>query len=673
LQIKEAGLHKYNCQLGFLIITRGVSMELQKNFQEIKTQLAELGKNIADIFGNKIERIQTIEIKEKLTHYVQTEVEKIKKEIEYGIKVLESPIYAGFLGRYSHGKTALVNKLFSIEEDFSLPEGEGIVTSKITRVEFDGNVITPKCYECNRNGDKSQIDIVSLKENVSGKKTDDNSLIDYYYMKMPSSKPFAKTFENKMINLIDMPGLGGLYFKDTEKTRKYIESLDMLLIIIKITEVENAGKVIEPFISGIKINMIPILTFFDKWGESNKFADCKDGEDVIGKAREQIKEYIPSLDKHLTKLIAVSSLDGFQIDNLRELILNFVEEQNFAIEKIKKEGTEVFKRKIRELEKVLQSIIVKTEASIEKLKKNIESLLPEKGDFASFNKHFTKNRDKFTRDAKTKITRATKEVFSKFRDKTNEVRYKNSYTEINNFLGKLKNDINNDSMKDLKEDITVFFAEFKDKLGSELEKFIDRLELDKQKGGDLKENCLDIIRDYQIDLYDVQYEPPETASDMIKDYGKSVAETILVQLKNPQFLLPLGIGVLLIVFGGNLPWKFGEYSSIFGWVLVIANVAFLFIMDNSTKKKHFNDAKNNIMDKLTASLDRQKLEENAYTSLTRSANDLLDEVDSILNEDISTYGRDLKIVKDVSREFKATIDNLNKYLSNEIEKMEMSQ
>jgi hypothetical protein len=107
-------------------------MEMESKLSKVKDEVLRSSSEISKIFGNRLERIQPHEIREKVDHFRETEINKINKELNHAVNVLESPVYVGLLGRYSHGKTALVNALFSVEEEYSLPVGEKIVTSKIT-------------------------------------------------------------------------------------------------------------------------------------------------------------------------------------------------------------------------------------------------------------------------------------------------------------------------------------------------------------------------------------------------------------------------------------------------------------------------------------------------------------------------------------------------------------
>lgn len=641
-------------------------MDTQGAFADIRDQLVDAEKSISAIFKNKVEKLTTTEVKEKFKHFVDTEVLKTEQEIRHCIKTIDSPVFVGLLGRYSHGKTALVNSLFSLDSEFSLVEGEGVVTSKITRVEFSENLVTPKCFECYRNGEQSAIDIVTLQASVSGKGGEDNSIIDHYYLKLPAIRAFAQVFEKKMINLIDMPGLGGPYFKDTEKTKKYIEHLDMLLVVLKISEIDQASRVIDPYIENMvnkNIPMIPIITFFDKWRENPKFTDCVSDEDAIEKARREIKECIPSLGKHMTRMIAVSAKSGFQVDNLRELILKFVEMQTFAIGKIRKENSDVFKRKIKEVQKTLDDLLLKSEKSIDFFRKNIETVLPEKGDLQRFSKSFERHSDKLLKDGKIKIARSVKDISSDIKDKANEIRYRANYADISDAIAKIKDDVNRNSLRELREQVGYTFSAIKEKIENNLEQYIDKLELNTENKESLRENALEIVNNSTIALEDIVYEPPEITSNMTKDYSKTIAEAIFGAAKNPQIIIPFVVGLVI----SQIP-----FISILGYILMVGALGFAFF-DNSAKTKNFNKSKNEIIDKLASSFDRQTIEDEAYRALSASTAELLQDIDEALSDDVTSYGKDLKIIKESAKEFKSRIELLNKSLSREVAKMDVSE
>ena len=75
-------------------------------------------------------------------------------------------------------------------------------------------------------------------------KDDDNSTIAFLEAKIPVGQKLnlAKNFFDNNIQLIDMPGLGGPYFDDSAMTREYVENVDLVVVAIKITEIENFAK-----------------------------------------------------------------------------------------------------------------------------------------------------------------------------------------------------------------------------------------------------------------------------------------------------------------------------------------------------------------------------------------------------------------------------------------------
>lgn len=195
-----------------------------------------------------MEQIQTEGIKRELNRFRSTLIKDITYELEHTMEVIQSPVFVGLLGRYSHGKSALVNALFSLDETSKLPEGEGVVTSKVTRVDFNKELYAPEAYEVKKGGVSSMIDVETLRNGVGQTQTDTSS-VDYFYMKLPTdNRDFAQLFATKNISLIDMPGLGGPYFKDQTTTKQYIKNLDMILAIVKVDGIREAGIHIEPYI-----------------------------------------------------------------------------------------------------------------------------------------------------------------------------------------------------------------------------------------------------------------------------------------------------------------------------------------------------------------------------------------------------------------------------------------
>ena len=111
-------------------------MEVKKTIDKLEGLLNKIAEKLEDYNKTLESAFKSFEAKspqvdEIVRRFVNLYVEKLQKKIDYTLSVISAPICIAFLGRYSHGKTALVNALFDIPQDYSLPEGEGVVTSKI--------------------------------------------------------------------------------------------------------------------------------------------------------------------------------------------------------------------------------------------------------------------------------------------------------------------------------------------------------------------------------------------------------------------------------------------------------------------------------------------------------------------------------------------------------------
>lgn len=658
--------------------------DFTKKTIELKDKLSELSSDINRLFkDNAINKINEPLIREKLDHFAKTEIIKINSSIQDAIKTLESPIYIGLIGHYSHGKTALINAIFSINDEFTLPEGKGIVTSKVTHVEFDSTVSTVKCFEQLKTGERKAVNISYLRSSVSGKTTDDNSNIDYYEMILPAEKEFAKLFADRKIKIIDMPGVGGLYIKDTEKTRKYLKNFDMLIVVIKITEIETSGKVLLPFLVDISVPLLPVLTFFDEARKSNKYIDCSNDEEILIRAHKTLDESLPNLTKaYKFQPIAVSSTEGIGIDILRETILNFVSEQRFAIEKIKTQKPEVYKRKIREIMKQFDNIISVTYNSIKTLEKDITSIVPQREKFLSFSQHFKKKQSRLFQDFKKDIRKTISEIFYDIEKRNDELRTKTTQEEINTFITKLKDYIRLTSINKLEKDINSYFSDIKERISDEIDKYIDKLDMDTAKKDELKETIQDFIANQNINLKKLEFSLPNIDAKFLACHSKQVWGAILKQIKDPNFIMSIGVGIALInlnkisILEKLMSWLgklFGvEDISALGYIIIIGTVIYAVILDRNEYKKHFENTKNDIIDTLREYFEKKKneMDEIIYYEFEEHLNRMLIDIDEELN--ISDYAKDLKIIKEISREFNKQIEGFSRFLSMEIEKLEIS-
>ena len=135
----------------------------------LKDTRNEIEKNFTP---EAMEQIQTEGIKRELNRFRSTLIKDIMYELDHTMEVIQSPVFVGLLGRYSHGKSALVNALFSLDETSKLPEGEGVVTSKVTRVDFNKDLYAPEAYEVKKGGVSDMIDVETLRNGVGQSQVD---------------------------------------------------------------------------------------------------------------------------------------------------------------------------------------------------------------------------------------------------------------------------------------------------------------------------------------------------------------------------------------------------------------------------------------------------------------------------------------------------------------------
>ena len=102
-------------------------MAIEETISKISEKLVSFRNDSNQFFVSKLNNFKFDEVRDKISRFYNAEFKKISKKVDYSAKLLNSPIYVGLLGRYSHGKTALLNSMFNIREDYRLPEGEGVV------------------------------------------------------------------------------------------------------------------------------------------------------------------------------------------------------------------------------------------------------------------------------------------------------------------------------------------------------------------------------------------------------------------------------------------------------------------------------------------------------------------------------------------------------------------
>ncbi len=638
----------------------------------IKEKTKELDQNIQEFRKGVTALIQRLsfeseEFEDLKRKFDDIYIPKLSKKIDIVIDALNSPVSVGLIGRYSHGKTALLNRIFSIPQDYGLPEGEGIVTSKITRVDFKERLSFPRAYIVKTTKDKEEISLKELVESVgpstSIEPDEDTSIIDYYHLELPAIKGFSVLFARNNIAIVDMPGIGGRYFKDKVLTRETLELMDFILVVIKMTEIDKAGRAVEPVIAGIKnIPMIPVFTFFDEAKESVVYTDCKDEEEIIEKAKELAKEHLPSIAKWIpVRSVFVSNKDGTNISQLRETIINFVEERMSPIPKKQQQKPELFKKKIYEIRNSLVDLVSFLNKFVNDISNEIEKNKPSAGkktikvDLSQVGKSELRGIKLRAKDIIREHRNEIEGKISSLMMANNESQFKQYLSELDTVLQQLSNR--------LEMTLQTEFADTKNSLKAQIEKVLSRkINLPDDRMQELLYEIFDVIDGYVLspsfvdDLKDI---------DLMRFSGfKSpkidIIRRILNSLSDPKFFLTLLISVILIKAGsvhipliGNLGFlKYLGFLGMGGALLFFVYDAFI----SPPPKRFFEREKaekirdiRKVVSELLTSINDSIIKD-IESSLEEIRDEILTTISEFTDVAYSDYKKNKSIINDIKKE-----------------------
>lgn len=646
--------------------------ELNEMLADVKYQLEQ------DFSQEKIDRLEVDEIKRQMSRFKTAKVDSLIREIDHLSEVIKSPVHVGMLGRYSHGKTALVNKLFSLDEECKLPEGDGVVTSKVTYVSFDKELLAPEAYEVKKGGGENLIDLTVLRNSV-GRTDHDTSTIDYYKLRLPTEgKDFASLFASKNINLVDMPGLGGPYFKDQTITKKYIRNLDMIIAVIKIDEILESGLHVNNLIENSLIPIIPVLTFTDKWKESDLYSDCKDIDAVLFKAQKLIEENIPNLRPFLGNIIAVSSFTGDNIDALRNLILNHIESANIAIGRARKDISPVYKKQLLLFKSEYTAFKSKMAALEKDLDEMLKPILPKGGEMRQ---DIIAEACKGTRVVRAKhaledeTARCVNDLFSKYKDRLASLQFVNEKSELVSSVSRVENDTNGRLARESTERLDSLFQSYKDELSYEIDNLLSKMTLDDKTKINLKQGIGNVMEGCTIDYQDsLKLDLKSIAiSSYLAKYDAKVGMSFISNMaKNPTTLIMLIAGTALVI-GAFTGRKINNLLLIIGLALDVASILPTMISQPRETKALFDEAKQNIIEHLKGAFDVNKKKDLLSDIVSKTQVDLNMDLKDVLSDDTSSYNKDARFLTSIKERFDEKMNQLSDKLEDELCKLSHEQ
>lgn len=624
--------------------------------EEILRSLKEFEQTISSNFNDDIiQGIETEGLQRSLRMFKNSVIKEIDNDIQHAKAVIASPIYVGLLGRYSHGKSALVNALFKLDDDCRLPEGEGVVTSKVTLVDF-ANIPIAEAFEIITNEDLPRPITTSELLNNVGNSDKDTSCVESYKMTLPTNnRDFAANFLSSNITLVDMPGLGGPYFNDKVATAKYLKYMDMALVAIKIDEIEDAARHIRFFVEDLNIPIIPILTYQDLWQSSDLYVDCKDETSMLAKAQSLLEEHLPSLKKYCINLIAVSSIkdaNGKEHQNvaaLRKIILDQITNKRLAIEKAHTEIAPIYKKQVIELSKEFGNLKVKLERLLKEINDELNKWLPNSKDVLSLNDAIGKNRvikrakERFLTEAKRVISDCARE----YRDRMQEIRNKSSFSDLQDFVKNFEDRVS-ERFANQKNRINDLNREFLNTLNEQVQVIIEQMQFDRQTKKELSNRIGDLL-DRNSFEWDYRFRTSEKARNSIDSayrvFTANTASNWFNELiKNPTNLILIGVGILMLLIPSDATFLKIEYGKIAIFGLVPIAIAFFNVYQSipAKRRNEMNELQNKLTETLQGDFNEVEWKEDIEKAILKNIDEITEDLIEEMSADTELYNRDVQ-------------------------------
>ncbi|MCB1087820.1 MAG: dynamin family protein [Verrucomicrobiae bacterium] len=237
--------------------------------------------------------------------------ELVERAAEDCKAAVESPIYIGVVGHYSHGKSSLLNSLLFLPKTQEvLPTGEGVVTSLCTLIQFSNSADDHEFYEVANGGEEQYLPPDEYRVRVSGKggKVGTTSHFKVRLQVSQLSDRLFKDFVEKQIELLDTPGLGGPYWKDEQAMMSWIKEFVMVVVCVKASEInETTAATVNPFLRQTTKPLVPVITFWDLWRKSPDFKGITDEIKARAEARKRLSQFFPSLAPYADEAIFTSA------------------------------------------------------------------------------------------------------------------------------------------------------------------------------------------------------------------------------------------------------------------------------------------------------------------------------------------------------------------------------
>lgn len=590
--------------------------------------------------------------------------------------LLRSPLYVGFIGKYSHGKTSLVNALFELSGNDLLPTGKGVVSSCVTRVEFDDSLETQERRKISPDGVE---EIISTSGNwqglVDSREFDSPGLTPGYIFKLPGRhSDLAKQFTRNNIAILDLPGLGGPFFEDQGLISSYLIEMDLIAVVIKATEIVQAATVLNSQLREPKCMGLPklvVVSFWDEAENSAVYANCRTNDERAEECRKRIQDAIPCLSEYIGDAVFTSAgatSQGMHV--LRDVINRRVSGQNLIVPKAKKETPTIFhnrinacRRELRDLSNQIKQEVLELERAIASASQTSQQGIDLQKLSLRIDRATRYGKERFKKDALALARRA----ITSFNTGTVSLRDAKNINDLDSRIEEIVDAVNKDILTGYVDDLRDKYEySIHAPLRSEAIDFLHTLELRNTREVTDRENEIDQELS-DVPEFNVEYSKPNTLLDQVFGAVKTVRLTISDTISNPSTVLSIlgAIGCLLLskvdlpLIGSRLEFLF--YIAIL--LFAVAGVS-IYKTWKEINRRNFKESVRKVITKLQENFARETMKKDVYLSeLDEDIEKKKLSIIGILNEVVDPINTTINSVKasmdGIHQETEATIEKLD--------------
>lgn len=537
-------------------------------------------QKIDDAIGNINEEIDRATIKNYLKKFESTGRfdkfeerfedfrQDVRRAAEDCYRAINSPIYVGVVGHYSHGKSSLLNAmLFPQKTRDLLPTGDSIVTGTCTLIGFKDDRQGHEFHEVKYDGAETQISSEEYQSKVSGKRTGALQGVHHFRIKLNALDLNLGVFQSmaeKNIELLDTPGLGGPYWKDEHALQSWMKEFMLLIVAVKADAInKRVADSINPFLKYSTRPIIPVVTFWDLWDQSDSYKGINSEEDARRKACEDIVKYFPIMSdaveegriafvsaKNYRDQVSVPSktkssfTEDWNIDNVRNTLANYVSSKINVLQSIRAEQSDLeINRKQRVIESC-KSLCVTYFGLNKTLKAELEASKPKAGYEDDLDEALRKLQEDISREFDRIIDR----ISEKIEDRVSIISTLGNWSQE---LSEITKDIKNETQRLFKESLPDRFERNIDRgVKRVILRYLENESpLEKTKIKRLKNNIEELCRDLVKDLTEPTLQSPFAPPQGVTDWAKNIISALLDGIKTLFTTnLPAGLAILFAIF-----------------------------------------------------------------------------------------------------------------------------